>query len=121
MGRPSYSVTSEKRGGMNLDKKKIAEELGIPEDMYNELLQDFTNQAETVLPQLQAAVEAKDFQQIMERGHFIKGSAGNLRIGELYAIAKEIESGAKEGKDLETIKMHMESFKNGFEELKKLI
>ncbi|MFH0985146.1 MAG: Hpt domain-containing protein [Candidatus Omnitrophota bacterium] len=106
---------------MDLDKKKIAEELGISGEMYNELLRDFTSQAETVLPQLQAAVKVKDFQQITERGHFIKGSAGNLKIHELYLIAKEIEAGGKEGKDMETIRTHVESFKSLLEELKKLI
>ena len=106
---------------MDLDKKKISEELGIPEDMYNELLNDFTAQAEDVLSQLEAAIEAKDFQQIMERSHFIKGSAGNLRIQELYTIAKEIECGGKEEKDLGAIRAHVESFKRTFEELKKLI
>ena len=106
---------------MELDKKKIAEELGIPEDLYQELLHDFTNQAETVLPELQAAVDAGDFPQIMERGHFVKGSSGNLRLKELYEIAKEIESGGKEKKDLGAIRERMEKFKSVFEELKKII
>jgi len=106
---------------MDLDKKKISEELGIPGDMYDELLRDFAAQAEAVLPQLEAAILAKDFQSIAERGHFIKGSSGNLRIQELYAIAKEIECGGKEGKDLGAIQAHAESFKRAFEELKKII
>ncbi len=106
---------------MDLDKSKIAKNLGVPEDMYDELLHDFSSQAETVLLELQTAIEAKDFQQIMQRGHFIKGSCGTLRLQGLYVIAEAIEIGAREGKDLETIKVLLENFKKMFEELKKLI
>ena len=106
---------------MELDKKKIAEELGIPEDMYQEILQDFSSQAESVLQQLQTAIEAKNFQQIAEQGHFIKGSAGAVKAESLYAIAKEIEACAKEKKDLALIQAQVENFRSAFEELKKVI
>ena len=106
---------------MELDKKKAMEGLGIPEDMYNELLRDFVAQAETVLLELQVAVEAGNFPQIANRGHFIRGSAGMLRLHELHLIAGSIEAGGKEGKELEKVKTYVESFKRVFEELKKII
>jgi HPt (histidine-containing phosphotransfer) domain-containing protein len=106
---------------MELDKKKIAENLGIPEAMYQELLQDFILQAEAVLVQLKVAVEEADFSKIKERGHFIKGSCGMMRIQELYVIAKEIEIGEKAGADIKMLGEHVENFKNVFENLKKII
>ena len=106
---------------MDLDKAKIAKILEVPEEMVNRLLHSFITQAEGALAELRTAIEEKNLSQIKQRGHFIKGSAGLLRLQELYVIAEQIETGADEGRDLETIRLDVEKFGIAFGELKKLI
>jgi HPt (histidine-containing phosphotransfer) domain-containing protein len=88
---------------MELDKKKIAAELMIDEDVLNELLHDFLSQAEDAIAKLSGACGAGNFDEIKDLAHFIKGAAGNLRITPMHEAAKEIEAYAKEKNNLNVI------------------
>ena len=106
---------------MQLDKQKALRELGIPEEMYDELLRDFIQQSEEPLKQLEGLVLTGDFEEIRKAAHFIKGSAGNMRVEEMYSIAKEVEFAAKDAGDKSTIGENIAKLRSAFEELKKSI
>lgn len=103
---------------MQLNKQKALQELGIPEEFYDELMGDFITQTEGVLNKLDMLKETDNFEEIAKLAHFIKGSAGNLRIDELYSIAKEIEFTAKEKKNIIS---SVEKLKSSFQGLKKIV
>ncbi|MFH0984414.1 MAG: Hpt domain-containing protein [Candidatus Omnitrophota bacterium] len=106
---------------MKWDRQKALQELGIPEGLYDGLVVGFSGQSEGVMLDLEKAFQEKDFEKIARSAHFIKGAAGNLRIEEIYLTAKELETAAKIGLDLETIELRVKSLKSLMEELKKNI
>ncbi len=106
---------------IRIDKKKALSELGIPEEMYDELLGDFITQTEVSVKQLEELVPTDNFEEIRKAAHFIKGSAGNLRIEEIHILAKEIEFASKENRDKKAIEVDVARLRILFEELKKIV
>ncbi len=106
---------------MYLDKQKALLELGIPEDLYNELLQDFVSETGPALKKLFEAVQSGNLEETARGAHFIKGAAGNLRINEMYCVSKDIEFSAKGKADMNIIKENVLKLKVLFEELKKIV
>ncbi len=106
---------------MNWDKPKALSELGIPETLYDELVKGFVGQSEGVVLDLEKALSEKDFEKVARGAHFVKGASGNLRIEEIYVTAKELETVAKAGQDLEMIELRAKNLKSLIEELKKNI
>lgn len=105
---------------MRIDKQKALSELGITEDFYNELIQDFIAQAVPAVKNLDGALERENFDELAGIAHFIKGSAGNLRIEEIYLIAKDLEFCCKERKDKQVIEQGARGLKSAMEEFKKM-
>lgn len=106
---------------MDWDKTKALRELGIPEALYDELVKGFVSQSEGVVLDLEKALSEKDYVKVSRAAHFVKGASGNLRIEEIYVTAKELETVAKTGQDLEKIELQAKSLKSLIEELKKNI
>lgn len=102
---------------MRLDKQRTMQELGIPEDMYNELLQVFIEQTEGALKNLYEGLRKQNYEEIAKAAHFIKGSAGNLRLDEIYQLSKGIEAAAKDNTDIKIIEVNIRQLKIRFEEL----
>jgi HPt (histidine-containing phosphotransfer) domain-containing protein len=89
--------------------------------MYIELLQVFITETEPALKSLKENVQAGNLEEASRNAHFIKGSAGNLRVEEIYTVAKEIEFSAKEKKDPGTIAESVTKLEALFEDFKKII
>ena len=106
---------------MLIDRQRALDELGIPEEVYDELLQDFIAQTEPALAALLGAVGSQNLVDTAKTAHFVKGSAGNLRLDDLYLLAKEIESGAKGNQDTRILAENVSKLQAMFEELKKII
>lgn len=106
---------------MQLDKQRAMQELGIPEDMYNELLQVFTEQTEGALENLREGLSNQNHEEIAKAAHFIKGSAGNLRIDEIHLISKDIEAAGKANMDIKIIEESVEQLIKLFAELCTLV
>jgi len=104
---------------MQIDRARALRELGISEKMFNELLEIFIEQTRSALKILEEAVDNNDYEEIRKNAHFIKGSAGNLRIDGIQGIAKEIELGAIEQQDIIIIKDSIGKLRVFFEEVKK--
>ena len=69
----------------------IKSELEFDEEIIYEILNDFLNDTETQLIRLKEEVIQKNYSQVAEIAHSIKGASGNLRINTLYEMAKKIE------------------------------
>lgn len=76
---------------IKIDKKQAAGKLGIPEELYNDIFKVFMEETEESIAKIDGFRMGKDFENLRAAAHSIKGSAGNLRIGEIHDIAKKIE------------------------------
>lgn len=91
-----------------MDKAKILEELGgIPEEVYDSLVIDLIEQTRAQLEKMSVALDEQDWKGLVEMAHFIKGSAGNLRIIGIEAPAREIETSARNQENKELISSNM--------------
>lgn len=106
---------------MQLDRQAALKELGISNDVYDELLQIFIEQTESALQTLNQSITLKDFGQIARAAHLIKGSAANLRIEEIRNLAENIDVQARETKDIQAIENKAAELKTTFGELKNIV
>jgi HPt (histidine-containing phosphotransfer) domain-containing protein len=74
---------------------RLAENTGLEEDEFLELVELFVKTSASDVEALQSAIDEEDIQQAIEAAHFIKGAAGNLGFMELYEAAKDIEEKAR--------------------------
>ncbi|MFA5323086.1 MAG: Hpt domain-containing protein [Smithella sp.] len=106
---------------MLIDREKAFRELDMPEELFNELLDMFVEQTEPALKTLEEITDGTDYEEIRKSAHLIQGSAGNLRIEGIQAMAKQIELGASQKQDIEVLKSNIGKLKVAFEEVKKEI
>jgi len=104
---------------MNLDKRKIAGELGIPEDVYNRIAKNFVNRTDELIKALDEGKAANDFDAIAKSAHAMKGAAGNLRLNDIFQIAQTIVTSSRDSKDEKAVEEGIAKLKVVFEELKK--
>ncbi|MDD2702547.1 MAG: Hpt domain-containing protein [Candidatus Omnitrophica bacterium] len=104
---------------MQIDRERALRELEISGEMLDELLGIFIEQTGAALQEIVGAINVNNHQEIGESAHFIKGSAGNLRMEGIRALAQEIESGVEKNQDISIIKANVEKLKAAFEEVKK--
>ncbi len=104
---------------MEIDRKKVSAELGIGEDMYDELVGEFITQGEGLTGKMKEAIGANDLDEIARIAHMLKGTSGNLRIYTIQELARVIESAAKEKRGADAIAGNLAKLKDAFTELKK--
>jgi HPt (histidine-containing phosphotransfer) domain-containing protein len=80
-----------------MDLGELAENLGLEDEEYIELIDLFIETAISDLHNLLSAVEDKDPEKASSAAHSIKGAAGNLGLAEIYKRAGEIEAEARNG------------------------
>lgn len=88
----------------------LIEELELDQEDIVELLTDFREFIEETVPQLEAALASDDLDQSRSLAHSIKGSAGNLRVQEVYGTSKEMQDLA-DAKDMAGLKALMPKLK----------
>ena len=74
------------------DKEAIIKELGIDEEIFRELIECFVTQTEEAISKLEAALGTRDVEEVSRLGHYIKGSAANLRLEDVRALGSYFES-----------------------------
>ncbi|MCK4389086.1 MAG: Hpt domain-containing protein [Desulfobacterales bacterium] len=79
-----------------MDFTKLAEDLGLDEDEFWELVELFLETSASDLGRLQSAIDRGDIQQTVEAVHSVKGAAANLGFEEIYELAKGVEEKARE-------------------------
>ncbi len=65
--------------------------------LYLDLLQEFAAKQSQVNSQILAAIEREDNSQVERIAHTVKGVAGNLGLGRVFASAEKLERAAREG------------------------
>jgi len=80
-----------------MDIRYLAENLGLEEAEYLELLELFIETGVSDLDKLQSAISAGDSEQARGAAHSLKGAAGNMGLMEIYNLAKEIEEKTIDG------------------------
>jgi HPt (histidine-containing phosphotransfer) domain-containing protein len=76
----------------------MAAKIGLNVKHIPILVQSFTAESSGIIQKLHSAIDSKDYEQIMQEAHSIKGSSGNLKFDEMYELARELELSAKDKK-----------------------
>ncbi len=84
-------------------KRAVSQELGIPVEVYEELLTDYFKDGSERIALLVEAVGRNDLSAVAETAHALKGSSQNLRITDIAELAKQLESAAKSGRPADLI------------------
>lgn len=77
--------------------RKLAEDAGLEEEEFVELVKVFADVAISDLDRLKAAVAEGVAADMVEAAHSIKGSAVNFGFEDLRDLARQIEMNAREG------------------------
>jgi len=95
----------------------IAEELGLDQEQYWEILMEFIEDKKKDMEDLAGGLAKGDTDLVSRLAHKIKGSALNLRLDYLARPAADIEKAAKEG-DVSGIAGDLDILRRGFEALR---
>jgi HPt (histidine-containing phosphotransfer) domain-containing protein len=79
------------------DVARALQRLGISEEIYNELFNDFLVMAREKASELEGAVAGANLPQAAKIAHSIKGSAANLGADTIADIARVIEGESAKG------------------------
>jgi len=77
---------------------ELAENLGLEEDEFLEMLDLFVEVSISDLSRLKAAFEKGEEEEVVEASHSIKGAAINLGLDEIAEVAEGIETNARAGR-----------------------
>ena len=75
-----------------MDIKALANDLGLDEDEYLELVDLLVDTGMVDLSNMESAVKEGDSDTAARSAHSIKGASGNLGIMDIYELAKAIEA-----------------------------
>jgi len=101
-----------------VDVTKLKKELMLTQEELLMLLELFIRKMDTTLPELQEAIEQKDYKKIALKAHSIKGSSGNFRIDELLKMSTEMEQMAKSNDKEYNYEFVFEKIKRRIEDIK---
>lgn len=100
-------------------KQKILQELGgIPEEVYNALVEELLKLIDSQKNSLLQALEKKDTKSVQTLAHSIKGAAGNLRIMSIFEYAKALECITKDSVSTEAIEQGASALLQEYEQFK---
>ncbi|MBU1658709.1 response regulator [bacterium] len=97
-----------------LDAKKLADELMLNEEELVMLLSLFLKKMKIAIPELENAINEKDYKKIALIAHNVKGSSANFRMESVQQDANEIEKMAKN-------KNSNYDFESAFENIRKKV
>jgi HPt (histidine-containing phosphotransfer) domain-containing protein len=80
-----------------MDFKKLAEDIGLDEDDFLEIVDLFIETTPSDLSRLESATDEGHVQNVIETAHSIKGASGNLGFQDMYTMARDIEMNARNG------------------------
>ncbi len=99
-------ILPPKGAEMPINRDQIAERLGFKRSDIDMLLAMFSKNAATSFEEMQTMIAEKNMQGIADAAHAIKGSAGNLKLDNIYNHALMIEMAAKQSEDLDYAAAH---------------
>ncbi|MCP4717201.1 MAG: Hpt domain-containing protein [Deltaproteobacteria bacterium] len=83
--------------GLCMDLKALAENLGLEEEEYVEMLDLFFESGGSDLKQLDAAIKEGSVEKAHVASHSFKGSSGSLGLDNLFKLATIIDDKARQG------------------------
>jgi HPt (histidine-containing phosphotransfer) domain-containing protein len=83
--------------GRIMNLKELAENLGLDEDEYIEMLKLFFESGGSDLEKLEAAINEGDAEKAHGASHSLKGSSGSLGLEKLFELAKSIDDKDRQG------------------------
>ena len=83
-----------KKGGI-MNIKELAENLGLEEDEYLELIELFIDTGMTDIEKLRFAIEEGNAEEAAQAAHSLKGASGNLGLMEIYDVVLKSEEEAR--------------------------
>jgi HPt (histidine-containing phosphotransfer) domain-containing protein len=100
--------------------QELAENLGLEEDEYLELLQLFIDTSGSDMIRLQSAIEVKNGEKAVVAAHSLKGAAANLGLMEIHEQAKKMEADARDNR-FDDVAEAVPTLKNKLEVIANLI
>lgn len=97
---------------------RAVEQLGLSQDEADLFIAELVTQIEAELPNIDAAFEAEDSEQIERVSHMLKGSATSLGEGGVADVLVDLNTYCKEGSDPEVLKEHINNLNHYFQQLK---
>ena len=76
--------------------RELAEDLGLEEEEYLELIDLFIETGMSDLDQLQSAIHEGNTDNAIKATHSLKGAAANMGLMEISDLAKEVEMKARD-------------------------
>jgi len=76
--------------------QELAEDLGLDEEEYLELIDLFVETGMSDLDQLQSAIQEGNAEEALKATHSLKGAAANLGFMEISDLAKDVEMKARD-------------------------
>jgi HPt (histidine-containing phosphotransfer) domain-containing protein len=95
---------------------ELAENLGLEEDEFRELVELFIETGTADFKKIETAMAERDADQVMRSAHTIKGAAGNLGFMEISDLANLIEENAGNN-TLEGLDQAVSSLRSHFESI----
>jgi CheY-like chemotaxis protein/HPt (histidine-containing phosphotransfer) domain-containing protein len=99
-----------------IDRDEAMERMDGDEDLLNELLRIFRDDAEAMLQRLDAADAAADARQLERAAHSLKGASGTISARHVSTLAAEIERLAREDRVTEA-RDRMDDLRREFRQL----
>ena len=103
------SIKNADYSTINFDE--MAASIGLKAKHIPMLIGSFVGEAAEILSALQMAISHNDYKGIQRSAHSIKGSAGNLKFNEVYAMAKEMELNAEKENSNFEYKLYFDAMK----------
>ena len=75
--------------------KELAENLGLEEDEYLELIELFIDTGMIDIERLRSAIEEGNAEEAAQASHSLKGASGSLGLMEIYNVALKSEEEAR--------------------------
>ncbi len=75
--------------------RELAENLGLEEDEYLEILELFLDTGMVDIDKLRSAIEEGNAEEAAQAAHSLKGASGNLGLMDIYNVALKSEEEAR--------------------------
>ena len=75
--------------------RELAENLGLEEDEYLEILELFLDTGMIDIDKLRSAIEEGNAEEAAQAAHSLKGASGNLGLMDIYNVALKSEEEAR--------------------------
>lgn len=80
-----------------MDYKDLASQLGVDEEDFMELVELFVDTSLNDIEKIKAGLAQNSAEDAAAAAHSIKGAAGNLGFNDIYELAQDMETQAKQG------------------------